>query len=418
MLRQNTINYELFMKDISTPEGVVDLSKLKKVNGGGTHDIYQSENHPDILLKVMKHSVGRSAEELGQEMSELDAKYALLYETFSPTRCIVERHLVTHIQDNSKPEQRNAVVSIVPFEPCFGSKEQAGFNVHPTESDELLVKSKRYLHGRITRSFLGDLEKPNPYVMRNYHLIDKAFHKIFSLIDNDASFANAMKEFLTKYKDYYEKSGILLDTIGLDNVLFYKDENGWQFKLGSVIKHDTGILTKQMLEVFQRDPTIIDHTSSAYSFKAYTSICFMPACIRALNACAAKCGMPDKVVSNIVFNEKLLGILAETYQHLAIQDKMYNYAVHGKFADLLLLFDKYCQNEKSHDARIRDEMGVRYWKHIKEGGAVSSIDEVNKYMALLLDPKNDFPEHRKVEVNEAIGGLKAKIESMSLGMRK
>lgn len=54
-----SINAEEFLAKIIDKDGTINLSKLKKMGGGGTHDIYRSEKIPDILLKIMKHTIGK-----------------------------------------------------------------------------------------------------------------------------------------------------------------------------------------------------------------------------------------------------------------------------------------------------------------------------------------------------------------------
>jgi len=43
---------ESFLNAISS-NGSINLSTLKKIPGGGTHDIYRSEQNPELLLKII-----------------------------------------------------------------------------------------------------------------------------------------------------------------------------------------------------------------------------------------------------------------------------------------------------------------------------------------------------------------------------
>ncbi len=397
-----------FLTDIADVDGVIDLATLEKIAGGGTHDIFRSKQHPALLLKVMRDTAGKNKDDLALPLQMHDDQCEVLYETFAPSRCIVENRSIRQIKNlQSNHETQVAIVSVVPFDSCFESKEQFGFNVVPIECDPLLIESKRHLYQMANRELLGDKQvKPSFYVMKNYPLLNPRFEKIFKLLETDAGLAVAMREFLTKYKKFYKRSGLLLDTIGLDNVLFYKDANGWQFKLGSVIKHDSAALTRKTLEAIKTNPSIV-HDSLLYR----TSIYLMPACIRALNACAEKVGI-GKIIDNIVLDESTINRLAKMHEQLGKDHRIINFAEHGQFAKALELFQQYVPEEKEYDTRLRDMLGTHYWEHVKKGGQTNSLEELETYLTMLRDPRNDFPDFRKKAVEEATVGLQDKLQSM------
>lgn len=410
-LRNSSI--ESFLKDIVGPDGAINLADLKKIAGGGTHDVYQSERHPGLLLKVMKRKTGKSVAELSEHIKKLDQEYSILYKTFEPSRCILEKRSMQLIKTNSSDEPTNTIVSVVPFESCFASKEKFGFNVKPLELDGGLIESKRYLYQRASTELMGVDAKSSAYVMRSYPTLNPEFERIFKLLDTDKGLAATMKEFLTKYGVFYRKSGILLDTIGLDNVLFYKDNEGsWQFKLGSVIKHDTGALTKKMLAEVNKNPAIANS-----SFASFTSIYFMPACIRALNACAAKLGM-SRVVDDVTLDEKTIDTLAEVHLQLGEMRRINNYTEHGEFSKALALYRQYnakdgnASKDKLDNTELRDNLGTRYWGFIQHGGKYKSRDEIEAYLEILQDKRNKFPDFRIKAVEEAIAGLTRMIQSL------
>ena len=73
------INAEKFLEKITDKDGIIDLSLLKKIDGGGTHDIYRSEENPDVLLKIMKHTIGKNEIELSLGHSFGKALKSTLY---------------------------------------------------------------------------------------------------------------------------------------------------------------------------------------------------------------------------------------------------------------------------------------------------------------------------------------------------
>lgn len=406
--QQDGITVESFLKDITDSDGVIDISKLEKIGVGGTHDIFRSKLHPELLFKVMRETAGKNTDELGRHLQMHDDLCEVLYETFNTSRCIVEKRSIKNIKNlNSNNEATAAIVSVVPFDSCFESKEKFGFNVTPVELDPCLIESRRHLYQTANKELLGDKQvKPSSYVMKNYPSINPQFEKIFKLLDTEPSLAAIMREFLTKYKTFYKRSGILLDTVGLDNVLFYKDTNGWQFKLGSVIKHDSGALTKKTLQEIKDNPAIV-HESPLYS----TSIFLMPACIRALNVCAEKVGI-GKVIDDIVLDDNTINILASMHEQLGKDHRIMSFAEHGEFTKALQLFNLYITEEKEYDTRLRDMMGTKYWEHIKKGGQPSAPEEVTTYLDMLRDARNNFPDFRKKIVEEAITGLNELQRSM------
>ncbi|MCX7114434.1 MAG: hypothetical protein NTW08_00750 [Gammaproteobacteria bacterium] len=398
-----TISVESFLAEITGPDGVINLSTLTSFNGGGTHAIYRSDKCPGLLLKVMHRTVGKERAELSQHLEQLTKQYAALYDTFGELRCIIETRSIQSIKASDTAHPQETIVSVVPFDPCFQSEEKFGFNVESEELSESLIDSKRYLYGVATRSLLGSHEKPSPYVIKNYPLLNKNFEQIFRRLDSEPSLVVAMREFLNQYKLFYKQEGILLDTIGFDNVLFYNTTAGWQFKLGSVIKHDTRALTKKVLEEILHDPTVVKE-----SFEYFTSVYFMPACIRALNACAEKVGI-DKIIDDIVIDEKTIDALATIHRQMEMNQRAFSCAKHGDFSRALKLYHQYQSDEKVDATETSDFMGTLYWDFIKNGGQASSRSEVEAYLMILRDERNAFPEDRQKIVGEAIEGLANKL---------
>lgn len=389
-----------FLEEITDSSGTINISELKQIGGGGTHHIYSSDKYPGLLLKVMYGSVGKDTAALNADLKKLNDQYSALYETFEESRCIIEKRAIRLIKsDETENQNKEAIISVVSFDSCFESHEQFGFNIDSEEQNEDLVNTKRYLYGETTRSLLGYNDNPTPYVIRNYPLLNKNFEKIFRLLDAESSLITAMREFLTKYKAFYKREGILLDTIGLNNVLFYKTGDDWQFKLGSVIKHDTGALTKHMLTEIIENPSSVNE-----SFEYFTSVYYMPACIRALNACAAKIGM-GKIIDDIFIDNRTIEALANIYLQMGLANRAIKCAEKGNFSLALQLYHQYNPEEYSDDTQLRDILGTLYWEFIRNNTHETSRSEMQAYLDLLLDERNNFPDFRQHAVSEAIIGL-------------
>jgi hypothetical protein len=214
----------------------------------------------------------------------------------------------------------------------------------------------------------------------------------------------AMKEFLTKYRRFYEKTGILLDTIGDDNVLFYKNNDAWQFKLGSVIKHDTAVLTRKMLAEIKENPD-----SKNQSFEFFTSIYFMPACIRAINVCAEKVGIP-RIVDDVMIDDETIDALARMHLQLGKEHKILNCAEHNRFEEALELYQEFVPDESVDYSGLRSRLCIFYWEYIKGGGKENSRNELLAFLEILTDKRNKFDESKLPLVEEAIAGLQARLQ--------
>ena len=142
----------------------------------------------------------------------------------------------------------------------------------------------------------------------------------------------------------------------------------------------------------------------------------MPACIRAINACAEKIGIP-RIVDDIIIDDKTIDALAEIHLQLGMSNKIYNDAEHNEFGTALELYRQYIPDEKSDDSALRDHMGTKYWDFIKNGGKETSRNEVAAYLEILLDKRNNFSDSRKEIVKEAIEGLQGKILSIDSKQR-
>jgi hypothetical protein len=108
--------------------------------------------------------------------------------------------------------------------------------------------------------------------------------------------------------------------------------------------------------------------------------------------------------------------LAKMHTQLGNERRIVNYAEHGEFSTALKLYREYVPDEKSDDTRLRDMLGTLYWDSIKKGGKEKSREEVEAYLEILRDERNQFPDSRKKVIEEAIDGLKKEI--LSVGRKK
>ncbi len=385
----------------------IDLSQFTELQGGGTHNIYRLNENPQFLLKVMKKSIGNDLEKLGKDLAELTAKYELLYQVFGTTRCLVERRFIEQVYVSEQEGTKNAIVSVVQFDSCFDSAEKFGFNISSVESNEIDIKKNLSKYHSMNLGSLGPKSFYDKFDLEDFLVFESSFRPIFKMLDEDESLREAMKDFLIRFKIYYKKTDQLMDITGRDNVLFYKSVSGWKYKVGSVIKHETGKETRKMLREISTNPSAVDD-----SFENWTLIFYVPSWVRALNATSKKLEM-DKIVENISLSMEDSQNLAKIHEVLPLGHRLRHraiyYATNGSFEEALQLFDESEKISSSHNSKIRDFLGTEYWCWIKK----EEIDQINQtekkriaiFLGLLVDPKNEFSLDRWATVRPAIQGL-------------
>lgn len=394
-----------FMSEIPrTSDGAIDLSQLERLPGGGTHDIYKLRSNsnaaPAYLLKVMQRSVGKTQPELSDEITKLTDQYAAFYRVFTPERCLVENRSIEEVVKDDTSAAQTAIVSVVAFDTCFASKDKFGFMVEPLEMDEVIINQNSENYKAMNLALLGSATES--FNLENYLSFHKEFQPVFQKLGEDPGLQTVMREFLSKYKQFYQETGILLDTIGLDNVVFYKDDAGWQLKLGSAIKHDTKTLMLKTLAEIAVDPT-----AATKSFQAETSIYLMPACIRTLNAFGLTLGM-GKIIEDMPFTDADCDNLSRAYLQLKNSTRAVDYAKHNDFATALAFFRLHvAEGSADHNNYVRDKLGTGYWQYLKESGETRPAAEITEFLAMLCDPRNQFPAAREALVQEARQGLEA-----------
>lgn len=285
----------------------------------------------------------------------LEQKYAVLYDCFDrdgKQRCIREQHISHGVFVDGK--ELDAALSIVPYEPCFQSTVKFDFKIEPVEFDPYLMEQKQ---GVFKKAHNALITNNGTKVDFDYGLLDERIGDIVHRLDSDESLRSVMGEFLHHYRDFYQKTNIILDAMGYENILFFQDNSGeWQFKIGSAIKHDTGKQTQELFTVVHSGGTI-DWTDLVNYTHAYLS----PANIRAVNICAMKLGL-DPVITDVSIDTEDLFKIS---QQLSVGQRMHSCARHGDFEQMNKIFE---ENKASFTFNISD-----FWAHAR------IVDEYKKH---------------------------------------
>lgn len=309
------LNHESVPK---TENGAIDLTKAERIAEGGTHVLYRFTDAP-YVIKVMKDNPNVEA------LHELEKKYAILYECFDKDgkqRCIREKHTILPVLIPGK-EAQNSAISIVPYEPCFTAEIKFDFKIEPAELDFYIMDQYNELLTKVTKTLINNEISAVDFALSDYATLDVRMGDILKRLDSDIKLREVMIEFLTHYRDFYQRTNIILDAMGYENILFFQDEhNEWQFKIGSVIKHDTGKYTQELFAAVRAGKDV-DLTG----FVNYTHAYFSPANIRAVNVCALKLNLAP-VINDVKINAE---DLIKVSQKAPIAERVLAYARHGDF---------------------------------------------------------------------------------------
>ncbi|MGD9592570.1 MAG: hypothetical protein AB7V32_08630 [Candidatus Berkiella sp.] len=398
MLNSSFLSLDL-INQLPLVNGAIDLSKLTPLQGGGTHDIYQVDHKPPFLVKVIRKTIGESQASLKTTLKDLTEKYEKLYAHFGENRCLLETrciHKVSHDGVNAK----DAIISLVTFDPCFKNKHKFGFNTQAVETMEPKLKKEKQKYHAMNASLLGDSFAP--FNENDFLYFHDEFEKVFGLLQTEPSLREVMKEFLTKFKQYYQETDQLLDFTGLDNVVFYKNQDQWEFKVGSVIKHETGKRALDVLRTIATTPSLVKE-----SFENWTFVYFVPSWLRLLNATGAKLGM-SRVIENIKLTNSDSEHLSKMYEMLSDAERAMNNAQDGDFDSALHHFKQHAQQEEHHDTRVRHMM-CKYYLEFLKIEPQRQADKIAFMLNLISDPKNEYPKQYWQEAQSIMLGLKDKL---------
>ena len=196
-----------FLQQVPRINGSIDLSQLKKIGKGGTHDVYSMNGDSNMVMKINRgvlHTIlntghskleGTLLSKAKQYISGQNDGYSKLYGSFGEVNCMTEDVSIQKIKLDDRKEIE-CVVVLQQGSDLYGRSDVIDFNCEKSDS-------------------------------------------ILDQVDSDNEFENCVREFLLRFENYINSTDNYIDLVGEKNVLMYKDGGKWRFKLGSVIKGDT-----------------------------------------------------------------------------------------------------------------------------------------------------------------------------------
>jgi len=247
-----------FLLKIKNGKDFIDFSNFKKIWDWGTHDIYMS-NDNRFVVKINRKvlDIARENNNNGILKSEIKSQandwiewynnwYKSLYENFNTENCLYEKAILQKINIDDNMIECPIIVQ---------------------EATDLFKKQTidfgtEYIQD-IKQEDMRNFEVLNTSVLWtktelfNENLLIKFSGKIgniLSLVNKDDKFWYKVRDFLLLFKSFYEKEGKFIDLVGEKNVMFYKENDVWKFKLGSVIKWQSKDNMKDALWMLDRSP--------------------------------------------------------------------------------------------------------------------------------------------------------------------
>lgn len=256
-----------FIGGLPRKEGFVDFSQLQRINHGGTHDVFIYPQNPAFVVKlnrdVLEKARGIGQAELSPEVRKIADEYVegenskneQLYKHFGQEHCLREKVLVQKISVEKDGISQNieGVISIQEASDIFKDPNKKDFSAGYTERDSSVQENKE-VYDKMNMALFGD----SAFNEGDFLKFNEKLKPIFELVDKDKEFADSVREFLLRFKDYFEEQGRFIDLVGQENVLFHQQDGKWTFQLGSVVKGENKQVMEEAMSALEENPEILN----------------------------------------------------------------------------------------------------------------------------------------------------------------
>lgn len=288
-------NIKNFINELPRIDNAINLQSLHKLGQGGTHDVLMDPQNQKFVVKLNRGLLEK-AKAINQQELSLDIqqqvneyienenhKYEELYKYFGNDHCIREKVITEKINigEPNAPQPISAIISVQEASDVFTNPTKQDFGTTYIEKDPLLDQKKE-IYDRMNEALLGEGE----FNEQDYLELNEKAKPIFELINNDSQFADCMREFLVRFKNYYSETSRFIDLVGEQNVLFHQKDGKWTFTLGSVVKAEQGQIVNDALN---QDPEVLNN-----NLELKSQLMNQLALVRLLNAAGVKTGL-DKL---------------------------------------------------------------------------------------------------------------------------
>ncbi|MBI2635006.1 MAG: hypothetical protein HYW79_00435 [Parcubacteria group bacterium] len=307
-IESEDIKIQSFISELPNKEGFIDFNQLQRVGHGGTHDVFIYPQNPAFVIKLNRSALEKASSigqaELPPEIRKMADEYVegengkneQLYKHFGQEHCLREKVMVQKIsvEQNGISQNIEGVISIQEASDIFKDPNKKDFSAGYTERDPS-IEENREVYDKMNRALLGGGE----FDEKDFLKFNEKLKPIFELADKDKEFADCAREFLLRFKEYFEASGKFIDLVGQENVLFHQQDGKWTFKLGSVVKGENKQVMEEAMSALEENPDFLNQDE-----KMRNQLMNQLALIRLLNATGLKVGI-GKIV-DVRLTEKQL----------------------------------------------------------------------------------------------------------------
>lgn len=319
--RDENRHLKLFLTELPRTDGFIDFSQLQRVGRGGTHDVFIYPKNPSFVIKLdkwaLKKAIDVAKSKLPIEIRAAAERYTEdennkneeLCQYFGQEHCLREIASVQKIKFEQDGVIQNieGVIIIQKASDLFKNIDSQDFGTqgYYLEKDSIAIEQNKNIYERMNNALFSDGE----FIENDFLKLYQQLILIFNLIDKDSNFANSIKEFLLKFKSYFEATGRFIDLVGKKNVLFYKQTGEWTFMLGSVVKEEDKNGMREAMGELEKSPKKLNEDQGLKN-----QLMNQLTLIRILNATGLKVGV-GKII-DVKLSEKQLKNL-ETIQFTA-----------------------------------------------------------------------------------------------------
>jgi hypothetical protein len=255
---------------------VIDLDKARKMKGGGTHELVSTKlGHQATVIKFPKKPLTPA------ELKEKERLSRAVEKHFGSHATAEVQTPKLQVKDK-KGGQRNTPAIIQMKVDKFGAKERDIVDVSAAHLEDHLPDTATYL--RANSGLLTD----GPFLAESFTQTDSKLQKLFRLMEKDQELRDLFRnDFLPRVQSFFKETGEFIDISGARNIIFYKENGQWTYKIGSVIKNENQSQLDRDLKMLENNfeafatPQNIDRIG-----KMLDSL----NCIRFFNACSLACG--------------------------------------------------------------------------------------------------------------------------------
>jgi hypothetical protein len=373
----------------------IQLSSLRLLAEHGSHEVFEDPSQSGFVFKVFKISKGRDLDELSSNASEIAKNYSYLYDAFEE-HAMQEVHLpATLLYPGGSII--TAKVSVQAFDSCFEAEDKFEFKTRYTEKNvhERRENSSLYQYFNkigLQRGAAVPIDVLN-FIPEIYSLVKEA--------QRDNSLKTCLKDFLNRFRTFYNNTGTFIDLSGKENVLFYKKDGAWDYKVGSVLKGENKELLNESINLFLEDGT--KYTQERLRLVLENALPW----VRALNCCAAFLGIRP-IIIDINFSDTLLCKL-DNYEDTCKELSIVYDAKKGDFKRVFQNYNEYKELNSTQGSETRLQIVKRYWEYVSglknEGAKANYIQYLEPVKSLISDPRTSDYMIDRVQARAAIEGI-------------